>query len=156
MSALRWGKTDGAYRKYSYIFSKPLPFKIVSTSPISEATYIRDVIAYAHQNDLPGKEWFKKVTVSPQEDNTVLVKAKKGTDLDSITKYPTNTVFDLLQMLGDEKIENGYRCHTTESLPELQQMLAGFEKWDLIPLDKHTVEFQLRATIGEQNVERSD
>lgn len=148
MSALRWGKSEGAYRKYSYIFSKPLPFKIDSLSPISEASYIRDVIAYAHANDLPGKEWFKKVTVSPQEDNTVLVKPKRGTDLDTITRYSTNTIFDLLQMLGEEKMQNGYRCNITDPVEEVQEMLLGFTKWEVFELDKHTVEFRLRPSLG--------
>ena len=151
MGALRWGKSEGAYRKYSFIFSKPLPFKLESTSPMSEASYIRDVIAYAHQHDLPGKEWFRKVTVSPQEDNTVLVKAKRGTNLDNVTRYNTNTIFDLLKMLGDETIEDGYRCHITEPVHEVQQMLEGFEKWDIYELDKHTIEFRLRPTLEAKN-----
>ena len=148
MSALRWGKSEGAYRKYSYIFSRPLPFKIESLSPISEASYIRDVIAYAEKNDRPGKEWYKKVTVSPQEDNTVLVKAKRGTSLDDITRYSTNTIFDLLKMLGEGTMENGYRCNITEPVDEVTEMLKGFAEWQVLELDKHTVEFRHCATIG--------
>jgi hypothetical protein len=151
VTALRWGKTDGAYRKYSYIFSKPLPFKLDSNSPISEAAYVRDVIAYAHENDLPGKEWYRKVTVSPQEDNTVLVKAKSGTDLEDVKRYDTNTVFDLLKMLGDETLKDGYRCHTTEPVEEVKTMLEGFEQWDLIELDRHTVQFNLKPQLEASN-----
>lgn len=148
MAALRWGKSEGAYRKYSYIFSKPLPFKLESLSPISEASYIRDVIAFAHKGNLPGKEWYKKVTVSPQEDNTVLIKPKRGTSLDTITRYSTNTIFDLLKMLGEGTMENGYRCNITEPVDEIQEMLLGFAQWQVLELDKHTVEFRLRPDLG--------
>lgn len=151
MTALRWGKSEGAYRKYSYIFSKPLPFKIESNSPMSEATYIRDVIAYAHQNDLPGKEWYRKVIVSPQEDGTILMRSRGNANLGDITRYPTNTVFDILKMMGDETITDGYRCHVTEPIYEVKTMLQGFDKWDIYELDKHTVEFRLKPTLGDGN-----
>lgn len=151
VATLRWGKSEGAYRKYSYIFSKPLPFKLDSRSPISEASYIRDVIAYANANDLPGKEWFQKVTVSPQDDGTVLVKSKAGHNLNSAKRYPTHTVFDLLKMLGDGEVKDAYRCITTEEASVVIDMLEGFEEWDVLEIEKHAIEFRLKPVIGAQN-----
>lgn len=146
--ALRWSKTEGAYRKWSFIFTKPLPFKVDSNAPISDASYIRDVIAYAHEHDLPGKDWYQKVTVSPVEDGTVLIKAKKGTDLEDTRKYPTYTIFDILKMLGDDEINNGFRCHITDKVIEIKEMLQGFEQWDVLELDPYTIEFRLREEVA--------
>lgn len=142
--ALRWGMTDGAYRKFSYIFSKPLPFKVESTAPISDASYIRDVIHYAHKNGLPGQEWYKKVIVSPQEDGSVLVRAKNASgSLEASTKYETKTIFDLLRMVDQNTIEDGYVCHITDPYDEVKETLSAFSRYDILDLGNYTVEFKV-------------
>ena len=76
MSAMRWGKTAGAYEIFAHIFGRELPIVIECNSPLSRAANIRDAIHYAYDNSLSGGEWYKKVTVSPQENCTVIIKAK--------------------------------------------------------------------------------
>lgn len=143
--ALRWGMSEGAYRKFAYIFSKPLPFKIDSVAPISDASYIRDVIHYAHKHGLPGRDWYKKVVVSPQEDGTVLVRSKTSQAFETLTpKHEIKTIFDLLKMVDENTIKDGYTCYITDPVDEVKETLAGFTKYDILEVGTQTITIKVK------------
>lgn len=133
--ALRWGLTQGAYEKYAYIFERNLPAKISVKSPISEASYIRDVIRYAHENSLKGATWYGKVKVSAYDQDTIIISQRGHDDL---TKYPQHTVFDLLTMQELGHLPSPYTCIIFDSV---DAVVAVFKElgYEIIPIDNRTI-----------------
>lgn len=122
---MRWGKTMGAYDKFKSMFEQELPVTIPSNAPMSDASYIRDVILYAKENGLTGGDWSGKVYVSPQEDMTVVIKAKPifADELGSVV-YPSNTVFSILKQIEENKISNGFRCEILDSYATVTEAVS--------------------------------
>ena len=110
--ALRWSKTLGAYNKYKYLFSKSLPIFIpLKKGQIAKATYIRDVIAYAKENNLPGGEWYKRIRVSPKDDGVLVFDTQK-----KALKLPEESLFSLIKKADTLKSEYAFVCTQPETL----------------------------------------
>lgn len=136
--ALRWGFTEGAYNKYAHYFSKELPISIHSTSPISTAAHIRDVIKYAYQHKLKGGELYKQVKVSAQEGDIVLIYARQSAN----SSLPTHNIFELMCMLdGGEGMPHGYKAHVSDGVPAVMAMKEGFPQYHFVHLHSDVVEF---------------
>lgn len=124
MTAARWGKSAGAYAKFSFIFDKSLPVIVQSNAPISDAAYIRDVIAYANENGLKGGNWYKKVSVSPQDNGTVMVKVKAAFAPELATQtIPCYNIFEILRAIERGDLKPGDRCHCEDSLEDVNTAL---------------------------------
>ena len=126
MAAARWGKSSGAYKKFNFIFSKPLPVVVMSNATLSDAVVLRDVIAYAKEHGLPGGNWYKKVTVSPQDNGTVIIKVKPAfaPELASIV-VKEYTLFSLMHAIDRHEIGIGDRCHCADDVEDLNAALAN-------------------------------
>ena len=140
--AARWGKTSGAYKKFERIFSRSLPVTVPSNAPISDAGFLRDVLAYAHEHGLAGATWYKKVTVSPQEDNCVIIKAKPmfAEEL-SAAILPELSILEILKKIEDGDIVAGYQCTLEEPYDEVAEVVDGFD-FSLRKLGGMNVEFK--------------
>jgi len=103
--ATRWGLTAGAYKKWCFIFDKPLPVVITTNSPISDASYVRDVIRYANMNNLKGANWFNNVKVSAAEDGTLVISHRNG----GMEVYPKLNIFEFIRTIQDNEYKDGDR-----------------------------------------------
>ena len=122
MCALRWGKTLGAYNKYKRLFQEPFPRVYQTSSPLAQASYIRDALKFAAEHHLPGGQYHKKVMVSPEEEGVVIrLKNDQGS---AIASYPVETVFTLLQK--NEALALGYEFVATNTPEELNGVLEAF------------------------------
>lgn len=119
--ALRWSKTMNAYNKYKHIFSKSLPVIIKCDAPISKASHLRDVIKFAHENHLPGQNWYGKVMVSPEEGQVVIKKKQK--EATPTLEYPYEPMFLLLAHIQDGTAGAGFKFTSDTSPKRLNEML---------------------------------
>lgn len=142
--AYRWSLTQGAYDKYSYIFEQTLPAKIIVNAAISEASYIRDVIRYANENNLKGADWYKKVKVSAQDQHTIIIADKVARN--SATTYPQNTIFDLINMHELGSMPNPYTCYLLDGISTVQSVLEDLG-YEVIPMSNNVA--QIRRPDGE-------
>lgn len=138
--SLRWGFTEGAYLKFCHHFHKELPIIIPTNTPIATASHLRDVIKYAHDNSLKGKELFGNVKVSPQANNTVKIYSKYNTATEMV--LPTHTIFDLMAMLASpEGISHGYKAHMADGIVPVQEIVSSFPGYNVTHLHSDVVEF---------------
>ncbi|MDY0206237.1 MAG: hypothetical protein RBR82_06380 [Pseudomonas sp.] len=120
MPPIRWGLTEGAYRKWAFIFDKDLPAEIiVKKGAISQASYIRDVIRYAAENNLKGGDWLKAVQVTATSETTIAItkKAKIG-----IQNIPSLSPMELLTYFNEGKLTNGFKFFFPEGQDEMAQI----------------------------------
>lgn len=123
--ALRWGKTEGAYNKYKWIFSKTLPLILKSDKPLSESTYVRDVISFANEKSLPGQNWYKKVIVSA-EDNAVVIRSRNASIVDIYKDIPAQTLFDIIKKFQDAEMPEVFKCVYSGDASELKRVASEF------------------------------
>ena len=121
MGAHRWSKTIAAYHKWSYIFDHDLPYDIPTTkSSLSIAMYIRDVISFAHEHNMKGKEWYKSVTVSATSEHNIRISLKvKASD----AIFPTLGIFDLIGMHSSGELKGGLVFTTEDSVDDIRDTL---------------------------------
>ena len=119
--AHRWGLTLGAYNKYAYIFGKELPISIiVQSGTLAQASYIRDVIRYAHENNLKGADWFGQVKVTTKDNNTIWVTPKKSAVVPD--SYSSSSLLDIISMHQSAVLQNGYKTYIQDELTELDSV----------------------------------
>ncbi len=126
MPAARWGKTSGAYKKFCFVFDKDLPVVVHSNAPLSDAVFLRDVITYAKEHGLAGHNWYKKVTVSPQDNGTVIIKAKPAfaPELSTIV-LKEYSIFALIHAVDTHEIGIGDRCHCDDDVSDVNAALSS-------------------------------
>ena len=144
MQKRRWGLTASNYEKRKYLFTKQLPYKF-PTTPIGVnalAGYIRDAIKYAKENNLPGAEWYKTVTVGivGTEENPEILITQKGQKTVDIT--PTKSLFDIITMYESENLPNGYTAVIAEGYEHMKAMEDSLEGFTVIQVENNTVEFR--------------
>jgi len=116
--AHRWGLTLGAYNKYAYIFDKELPISItVQSGTLAQASYIRDVIRFAHENNLKGADWYGQVKVTTKDGTTITIIAKQTTAV--LESYSTSSLLDIISLHQSAAIQNGYKTYIQDELAEL-------------------------------------
>lgn len=136
--AHRWGLTAGAYNKYAYIFDKELPVVITCDGgTLTQACYVRDVIKFAHQNQLKGADWYGNVKVTVVDENTIKVLPKQGIQI--MDGFPTNSLFDVMNLIQDNKIQNGYKTFISDDLDELKAVCDALG-WEYIDHGNKLVE----------------
>jgi len=122
MGAHRWSKTIAAYDKWSHIFDHNLPYEFQTTSSsLSVAMYLRDVIAFAHKHQLKGKEWYKTVTVSAKDENTIRISLKPSK---TQVIYPMYGIFDLIGMHSTNELTIGLTFTTGDSIEDIKATLS--------------------------------
>ena len=120
----RWGKTLSAYNKWAFIFEKELPIELeVEQSSLTVQIYIRDIISYAHENNLKGADWYKKVTVSATGLNTIFIKMKKNHA--KVNTYPSKSIFEVMEMKQMGELISGYKFISTAPMDELEELLES-------------------------------
>jgi len=154
--ALRWSKTRGAYDKWEYIFSKQIPFnlQIPQGTALSQASNIRDVITFAHENGLPGADWYKKVKVTVIDAFNLQVtwKNKQVEDAQAPPKYPMRNIFDLLELESKGNLYSGYRCRISDSLAFVSETL-GKLGYEVFEIENSIVELK---EVGKEEVENGE
>jgi len=118
--ALRWSKTIGAYNKYKHLFAEPFPKEYPCKSPVSQAAYIRDALAFANENSLPGGQYYKQVKVSPFEGCVVVRPVNDNT---LAKTYPVETIFSLLAQYKELPIN--YEFASTDNETMINEALAN-------------------------------
>ena len=127
--AFRWSKSLNAYEKWKFIFSKNLPLQLeTQQSALTVSTYIRDVLWFANENNLLGKEWYKNVVISPIGETTILIQEKrsKGKRLETISAHPTHSIFDLIELAQSGSLKAGYTFLRIDDLEDITELLGQF------------------------------
>ncbi len=123
MPPIRWGLTEGAYRKWAFLFDKDLPTEIhVPKGALSHAGYIRDVIRYANENNLKGQDWFGAVQITATSDRTITIIPKGKI---SIANLPSLSAMELLNYYNQGKIVNRFKCYFPDGEEELAHIATS-------------------------------
>jgi len=119
---VRWGLTQNAYEKYKFIFDLNLPAK-VKVSSKAQVTYIRDVMRFAAENDLKGKDFYGKVKATVIDNDYVRLDYK----INGITStLDMVSVFDILDSYMKGKPMEG-DFNIQENLSALDDVLETCE-----------------------------
>jgi hypothetical protein len=124
----RWGLSLACYHKFAGFLTSSLPVRIPLTSP-SQASFIRDAITYAEDNDLPGKELKGRVKVSLESPKLAVLdwknpnlKVDVSGSTDNISK--PISIFDIIGMCEEgekEKLVGRYTIlEGTNSLEDIK------------------------------------
>lgn len=123
MPPIRWGLTEGAYRKWAFLFDKDLPTEIhVPKAALSHAGYIRDVIRYAKENNLKGQDWFGAVQITATSDRTITIIPKGKI---SIANLPSLSAPELLDYYNQGKVINRFKCYFPDGESELAHIATS-------------------------------
>jgi hypothetical protein len=124
--AFRWSKTLSAYNQWAFIFEKELPFEIeVDQSSLTISAYLRDIISYANENQLKGADWYKKVTVTPINENTIGIRMKRNQA--QVNTYPSKSIFEVMEMAQNGEMRVGYKFISVAPLDELEELLDSLD-----------------------------
>jgi hypothetical protein len=126
MAVYRWSKTINAYQQWAFIFEKELPCEIITEqAALTAMTYVRDVIAYAHANNLKGADWYRKVTVSAIGTHTLYLRLKAKTV--TVNTYPSKSIFEIMGMIQDGALPVGYKFISLAPMDELTELLDSLD-----------------------------
>lgn len=142
---MRWGLTQGNYDKWAIYFGMQLPIRITVSSALSQAVYLRDAILFAYKHNLPGKEWYKKVRVSPEDKHTLIIKPIPGKEdeLGVATSYPISNIMQVELTIMEGNVHEGYRLRLIDDFEAVCEVIEDTE-WTIHKVFDNVVEFRRR------------
>jgi len=121
----RWGKTIAAYQKWKHIFGQQLPIDIplATENPIGIATIIRDVIWFAHRNNLKGGAWYGHVSVCARDRKLEIV--QKSELKQTLALYHTYDIFGVVAMFDADRLIPGSRFYYSGDPVDLDALMLS-------------------------------